>query len=290
MAVEYLTEGSTSYAAAAWSGSGFAVNATLIQDRNTAQAIVTSIDQSAIDQVDYLKIGRGFSGSIGSGSAPLKFGALSATLNAKGFFNDSNASIYFQAACAGGAAGGAANTIAYYSQSGPASRAWCVGGALTTFDIGAGMFECATGTTNTTANVGGGSVIISYNASGGTTLTIFGGTVVCKRQYTNIYVYGGRLVYDPEGTGTITTAVCGPKGTWDHRGGDITTGTIAGSFTVANLNRSCTIGGTALTTWPTANINRTTPSTVVATFSNETKVAGGPATGTAGIPGGGVGV
>lgn len=275
MALAYLTEGSATVAAGAWSDAiGFAAAATLIIDRMTAQTIDTALDQSAVAQINYLKIGRGFSGTIGTLASPLKCGALSAALNAMGVFNDAaGGTLYLHAANIAGA--GSANTIAYYSQSGM-GRAFLVGGAFTTIDVGSGYCEVGQSATCPTVNVGGGEVFID-SGTAATTLNIYGGKVRTKRQFTTINNYGGTLIYDI--SATITTGVCGSTARWDHRGGDITTMTIAGALTVENLNRSCTIGVTALTTWPKANINRTTPSTVSATFSNETKVAGGPATG-----------
>lgn len=276
MAVAYLTENSTTLAAAAWSdAAGFVIAATLIIDRNTAQTIGTAVDQSAIAQIDYLKIGKGFNGTIGTSASPLKFGANSTATNTKGFFNDSGGIVYFQAANILGG-GAAANTIGYYSHSG-VGRAYAIGGALTTADVGSGYFEIGQGVTNTTLNVCGGEVFVDYNASAGTTLNIYGGRVYTKRQYTNVNVYGGSLIYDITATITNGTLVAGAR--WDHRGGDITNGILAGAFTVQNLNRSCTIGVTSLITTANSNINRTTSSTVSATFSNEVKVAGGPQTG-----------
>lgn len=283
MADTYLTEGATSFVAGSWAdGIGFAVGADLNIDRMTAQTVDAGLDQSAVAQIDYLKIGRGFSGTIGTLSTPLKCGASAAALNAMGIFNDAaGGTLYLHAANIAGA--GVANTIAYYAHSGM-GRAYLVGGAFTTIDVGSGYVEVGQSATSPTVNVGGGEMFID-SGTAATTLNIFGGKVRTKRQFATINNYGGALVYDI--SATITTGLCGSTARWDHRGGNITTMTIAGAFTVENLNRTCTVGVTALTTWPKANINRTTPSTVSATFSNETKVAGGPATGYS--AGGGIG-
>lgn len=282
MALAYLNEGSTSLAAASWSdATGFAANATLILDKLNAQNITTSVDQSAVAQVNYFKIGNNFSGTIGTASSPLKFGALGTTGN--GFYNDaSGGTCYFQAANIAGA--GSANTIGYYSHSGFA-RAYISGGAVTQIDQSNGYVEVGQAATCTTVNVGGGEMFIDYNASAGTTLTITGGKVHTKRQFTNIYNYGGTLIQNQ--TAAITTGVNGPGGIWDHRGGDITTVTIAGSFSVARLDRSCTF--TTANTWPTAKFERTTRSTVALTITTETKIAGGASTAGGFTTGGGVG-
>lgn len=287
MALEYLTENAASLASGSWilagggGGSGFVAGATLIIDRTTAQAINVSVDQSAIAQVDYLKVGRGFAGTMGSAASPVKFGANSTATNSKGFFNDSTGTVYIQAANIAG--GGSANTIGYYSKSGT-GKDYLIGGAFTTIDIGAGYLELGQGCTTTTVNIAGGETFID-SGTAGTTLNIFWGKVTTKRGFTTINIYGGTLIYDS--TATITTGTLVKGGFWDHRNGDVSTAILAGAFTVQNLNRSCTIGGAgagALITTSSANINRTTSSTVSATFSNEVKVAGGPVTGFSGSP------
>jgi len=267
MALAYLTEGSTTLAAAAWSdATGFASGATLVIDSLGSQNIVTAVDQSAVVAIAYLSVSANFSGNIGSAASPLKFEATT------GFYNDASGGVIYWAS-AGADADPDATTLLSHTGAGTTN---CVGGTVTQVQQSMGFVNAGQSTIVTTVRQSGGSSFYDYNATAITNLYLMGGTCYVKRGVTNYYIYGGRFIY--EVIANVTTGFIGPNGNVDHRGGDIATLEVGGSFTVYNLRRAATIGGTALTTWAGASMQRTTRGSVVATFSNETKIAGGPST------------
>ena len=276
MALAYHAEGSTTFAAAAWSdATGFAAGATLVVDSLGAQNIVTSVDQSGVAAISYLSVSRNFSGNIGTAASPLKFEASTE------FRNDAaGGTIYWESK----SSDVDPDVTALYTHTGP-STGNLVGGTVTQVQQAAGYVNVGQSTIITTVRQCGGNSFYDYNATAITNLYMMGGTCYCKRQITNFYIYGGNLIYDV--IATVTSGFVGPDGSFDHRGGDITTLEVGGAYTVQSLRRAATIGGTSFTVWAGSDVQRTSRGTVVATFSNETKIAGGQSTSSGGAFGGG---
>lgn len=271
MALAYLTEGSTTLAAAAWSdATGFAAGATLIIDALGSQNIQTAVDWSGIAAISYLSVSSNFSGNIGTATSPLKFEATT------GFYNDaSGGSVFFESKSTDGDPD--ATTLLAHTGAGTTN---VVGGTVTQVQQSMGFVNVGQSAIVTTVRQSGGSSFYDTNGTAITNLYLMGGSCYVKRGVTNYYIYGGQFIY--EVIANVTTGFIGPNGNVDHRGGDIATLEVGGSFTVYNLRRSCTVGSTALTSWAGASIQRITRGNVLATFSNETKIAGGPSTSASG--------
>lgn len=271
MALAYLTEGSTTLAAGAWSdATGFAAGATLIIDALGAQNIQTDVDWSGIAAISYLSVSNNFSGNIGSATSPLKFEATT------GFYNDaSGGNVFFESKSTDGDPD--ATTLLAHTGAGTTN---VVGGTVTQVQQSMGFVNVGQSAIVTTVRQSGGSSFYDTNGTAITNLYLMGGTCYVKRGVTNYYIYGGQFIY--EVIATVTSGFVGPNGNVDHRGGDITAIEVGGSFTVYNLRRSATIA--ALTSWAGANIQRITRSNVAMAVTAETKIAGGPST-AAGTPG-----
>jgi len=271
MANAYHVPGSTSMAAAAWDdGIGFAQDATLIFDapHGENQDVNLFCDQSALPQVTSLDFQPTFSGSIGTTANPLKTGAKTRIQNAA-----MGGILSLMAACIAGT--GAANTIALFIQSGT-GRTDLLGGTVTEVQQGAGVINVNSSTVVTTVNHSGGTATYEYNATPITTLTAQTGMIILKRQVTTLVNHSALIIYDT--VLNCTNFTDGPTAVTDWRGGNIATGNMAGTFTVENATRACTIGSTAFRPWASAKINRNTQAGVAVTFSNETPIAGGPRT------------
>lgn len=266
MAVAFLNEGATTWAAGSWSDStGFAVGAEL-QMRQGSQTIQgATLDQSGLGAGGVLtfEVMPQWTGNIGSDTEPAKFQIGGA------------GSPFFRNAASGGtlwyAALGNANTCAHYIHSG-AGTAKLVGGTFTKLEVNAGRVEVGTQASlaSSTVNITGGTCIISEKTETITAVNVWGGTLVLARGFTNLNIYGGQVVYNSLYNAPGAVFV-GPHGALDHRGGNIATFTFAGRVTLSRATRPTVMAGTAGTivattaridgysagasvTWTTANI------------------------------------
>lgn len=273
-AATYLNTGATDVAPANWSdATGIVEDATNIIDAQggTSQAIITSVDRSAIAGVDTFSIQATFSGSVGTQSNPLKMGCKTKFQNAA-----SGGTVNYQAAniAGAGAAPTTANLCSLYVHSGPGTSN-ILGGTVTEIQQGQGTVNVNASTVVTTVNHSGGTATYEYNATAITTLTISSGVVILRRGVTTIVNHGGFVIYD--NLIACTTYTGGPTSSADWRGGNITTNNVMGNFTVQNLTRATTFTTTKV--WASANFNQNTQAGVVLTLTNPiTYIGGGPKT------------
>lgn len=270
----YLIGQSISLAAANWSdATGFADNAAL-EIRDGQQTISAGLDQSALTEgVSTIDVGPGFSGNIGGPSGSLKCDV------------DGSGTPQFRYAAAGGSlyyeAKGDNNLCVRFVNSSSA-RAYLTGGTFTTLELNSGYTEVSDSVTlsSQTVNLTGGT--LKCDAVIGT-LNQWGGNAILTKAPTTWIQWGGTGVHD-SASGNITTFSQGPNGHLDHRGGNIATFTIAGSFTLANATRAGTLAGTAGTiVITTAKIVDTSPTAGITwTAANITKLGKGVGSSTAG--------
>lgn len=269
----YLNTGAIDVAPVNWSdATGIVEDATCIIDAQggTAQAIITSVDRSAIAGVDTFSIQAPFSGSIGTQSNPLKMGCKTRFQNAA-----SGGIVNYQAAniAGAGAAPTTANLCSLYIHSGSGASN-ILGGTVTEIQQGQGTVNVNASTVVTTVNHSGGTATYEANGTAITTLTISGGVVVLRRGVTTLVNHGGFVIYD--NLIACTTYTGGPTSSADWRGGNITTANIMGNFTVQNLTRATTF--TTAKVWASANFNKQTQAGVVLTITTETPIGGGAKT------------
>jgi len=220
MALEYLADNAVSLAAASWllvngsAGTGFANGATLRIDRGT-QTIDQDTNQSASD-VESLDVLPGFSGNLGTGSSPVRFGASGTAESA------TNVTSRFRYWAGGGSCyydsgtlcdflqvdtGGFINLIAgdykhlhldngraYFNSTATcgASGVWQVGGGQLLLDQHASDLFVTMNVTGSgsqphelkrggaTLNLRGGTTILDVKNGSVTTLEITGGTLTLK--------------------------------------------------------------------------------------------------------------
>lgn len=241
MAIEYLANGATSLAAANWSGSGFADNATLIIEQGS-QTITGGLDQSGLTTgIDYLDIRPGFTGNIGSPSA----GAL--TVDA-----DTTTADYIRYAALGGTlylnAGGGSGVIRNFYSDGRGTS-YLTGGTFTTVIVSSGTCYIQSGTVVTNLYVLGGRVVISDNATAITLANITSrGQVTSERPFTTVNIGGGGyLDYDNDDGDALGTVTL-DGGTFVHRSGDIGTYTgKSGLHDIRYAQRAIEVGTSAAT-------------------------------------------
>lgn len=272
MAVIYLTEGSTTLAAAGWSdATGLVADSTAVIDRG-AQSIQTNLDFSgmATHGINYLEIRAGFSGTIGAATAPLKLCASHNT-DPHIYYAASAGSLYQSFLCTVDSDTNTKFEMPY----GAGGKAYLIGGTCTTLNVLSSECQVATGCVVTNAVISGGSVTFDYNATAITSLIVLGGTVVIKRNVTTLTHIGGTVIYDSENASPAITTVNSYGGFLDHRNGNIATWNwYAGAYTNQSLRRDSSIGTTAAAIYPAASgaLMRAKGATVTWTTANITYV------------------
>lgn len=267
MAVAYLTEGATDFAAANWSdATGFgAATPTLVIEKGS-QTVVSSLDQSGLASgVNYLEVRRTFFGNIGSASAgPLKVDAD----------NGSSPHIYYGA---GGGVfylqAGGNNTLITTLEVNGAGTAYLQGGTFTTADLLAGTVYANQSTVMTSLYQSGGTATVEYNATALTNLYVASGLCVVKRAVTNAIIGGGTVIVDIDSGSFGATTFTMTGGVLVLRSGNIPNWTwIAGELRASELRRDATIAGTAATVYPLARgvLQRAPGATLTWTTANIT--------------------
>lgn len=240
MAIAYLNEGATSFAAANWSdATGFATNATLVISSGS-QVISGALDQSAVvTGINSLHIRSGFSGRIG-GPTPLKVDADAGAPNLISYGASAGA-MYLQA---GG--GSAVITNLYVGTGG---QAYLLGGTFTNVYFSRGYMSVNESTVATNAYLFGGSSVFEAGTVF-TVLNVFGGNHVIKRACATVNVFGGSVVYDvPTSEATTATVNVYQGATFRHMSSrTVTAMNVYGTYDPTDLRIDVTL--TALNVYP----------------------------------------
>lgn len=195
MAIEFLNEGATSLAAANWSGSGFADNATLVIDKpfGDGSAVTSDVDQSGLTTgIDYLDIKKSAVGTIRG----LKVDAD--TAGADFIRNYGRVRLEMESG------GGNVNNFAC----GGSSENYINAGTFVDVTVDGGYFEAGETAVITNFDAFSGSGRIKKNGTDITLGRIYGGTWLIERP--GIYeVHGGRVTFDfaDDATATSSTVV-----------------------------------------------------------------------------------
>lgn len=247
MATETLIEGVTTFAAAGWSGSGFA-------DNNDYQVyvpfgpITAGLDQSGLTTgIESLWFLPGSNGIVGGGaSGPL---IIDADASADAYVaNYGNVTLYLQA-------GGGSSTINNFS-CGAGSINYLQGGAFPTVVQDGGTLNINTSTDFDDLYVGAGSCTVEYFATDADSITIDGGTAVIRRLPTTLNINAGSVILDPDDAEGVTGKTINVKGGYlDWRAGAIPTVAFnAGEIDFRNARVPFTPGGTSFTSTSGAKI------------------------------------
>jgi len=254
MATEYLIPGATTFAASSFiiasgaGGSGFVNGATLVVSDGT-QAIVSTLDWSALTEgINYLSIGADFGGTIGTSSTPLRVdvdadtsGTSNTNLwtsNASGparLSHNGTNTLYLHA-------GGDNSLIVNLMQSGTGQTIMSGSGTITYANVTNGNFVVNSGTVVTNLYQTGGRSSLDTTTNLVTLVEVWGGNTICKRVPTSMVIHGGTVTLDT-GSTVAATAVTVHGGTLIHRSGSITTLTLnSGTYDPTGLGRDATIG------------------------------------------------
>jgi len=216
MAVEYNTEGSTD--ANAWSGSGFAANATLVA-ANPGGPWTTNLDQSAND-ITYLQVLSAFREDIGNAANPLQVEADAIGLDSYIRYRPGGGSMWLKAEDA----------------TGPAT--------INNLDVGGSGRAVLVGGTFTNVTQDGGHIHANQTTIG-TNFYAFGGTSRWEAQATPITLarcIAGKHIFER----TITTldVSVGSEVVIDDPGGSITTINMYGGTLIYKAGDAATVNGT----------------------------------------------
>jgi len=196
MAVEYLNEGATSFAAANWAtvagvaGSGVVDGAELVCP--TGGASVTAGLTYATASISYLKLAERFSGNIGTAATPLILDAdatdtewSSSAATSSRIEHYGPGTLYITA--------GAGNTkVSNLFQFG-VGRTVMINGIFANVQVKNGTLQVEEAATLTKADLVGGSATIVKKSTASTTINVHGGSHTLQRPCTTINVYGGTL-------------------------------------------------------------------------------------------------
>jgi hypothetical protein len=214
MAIEYLTDGATTFAAGSWrtiadvAGSGFTNDAELIVPGGGA-SISAGLDQSASTStgIRYLILAESYSGNVGDASSPLITEASDGSSaewrsdNTEGRVEHNGTGTLFIK--------GDTNGINNLMQDGP-GRTLLTDGTAAYVRVQRGIFQTTGAATVTNVSVMGGTANIVAKAptnSAGTALNVHGGSVTIARPFTTINVYGGTLTINVYSAGAATTTI-----------------------------------------------------------------------------------
>lgn len=201
MAVEYLAEGATTFAAASWAtvagvgGSGVVDNAELVCPTGGASvtAGLTYATLAAPNEgISYLKIAERFSGNIGTAAVPFLVDVdkvdtewSSAAATSSRIEHYGPGTLYITA-------GGPNTKVSNLFQFG-VGRTVMISGTFAYTQIKNGTLQVEEAATLTKADLFGGSATIVKKSSQSTTINVHGGSHTLQRPCTTINVYGGTL-------------------------------------------------------------------------------------------------
>lgn len=272
MALAYLTEGSATLAAAAWSdATGFADNATLIVDAGT-QTVTTALNAgSALSTgISYIHFRKGFTGQVGSAGTSLETKFANYTTLPNVLLSSGSVWLTCTNTC---------NKILVLG-----GNLTILSGTVSALEIVAGNVLVSASATVTALEMTGGNyrdLATSSNAI--TTASIFGGTASFLRTTTTLNISDavGANVRAPAAFVRSDHAT-GPT-TINQRSGRLTliqgsVGTLnlyAGVCDASRAIRDLTIGSTATNLYPFGTLNSTASGATV-TVSNTSYKLGGP--------------
>lgn len=250
MAIAYLNENATSFAAANWDdATGFADAAQLIIADGTT-ATTQDADQSASD-VEYLVVTEGRTGDLGAAGTPLQFEADTPS-GARVEYRANGGRFYANPA------GNGWDTFIVNSSGG---SPFLEGGTVTDLEIAqCAYFEANPTTTITNFKIGGGRGLIDGAASGTTAVTsgeFWGGQWTVRRD--GVYdVYGtATVVFDVLDASPATTIrLNSPMAKVFILRGDVATVVHNAGHMATKGERAISVGGTSYTRGP-ANIATT---------------------------------
>lgn len=271
MALAYLTEGSATLAAAAWSdATGFADNATLIVDAGS-QIITTSLNAGSglATGISYIHFRKGFTGQVGSAGTSLgtKFANYTTLPNVI----VSSGSLWLTCTNTCNKVRVLGGTVTILS------------GTVTDLEIVSGTVNASASATITNLAMAGGFFRDLATGSNAMTLaSIYGGTASFMRPVTTITMSeaAGSSVGAPTTLVTYDHAT-GPT-TVNERGGTFnliegsvaTLNLYAGRFDASRAARDLTIGGTATNLYP-FSVFKSKSSGATVTVSNVSDQLGG---------------
>lgn len=240
MATRYLSEGATSFNAAAWGGGAMAATDIFIIELPFGTITGSELDQSGIvGGFESMDIKPGSSGTIGGGAN----GAFIADFdNSADAFVSNRGSVTMYIT-----AGGDGATINNYD-CGPKSINVLQGGTFTDVTMDGGTLTANGSTIITNLYLLGGASTVEYHATDATLIQCSAGTHVIKRMPTTLEVSGtARVTLDPddaEGFGSKVITITG--GTLIHRAGAVpTVNAKGGTIDYSDNRRTFTPGGTA---------------------------------------------
>lgn len=239
MAYAYLTTGATDITGASWSdATGFANSATLGIETGS-QTIVSSLNQSALGTgLNYLLVGPGFSGNIGSPAAGSLVVDVDAGSDPHVTYAASGGNFYLTA--------GGGNTLITRVECNSAGNLYLTGGTFTNLDVVRGTCNVNASTVVTNAYLVGGNSTIEYNATALTTLTVSGGSHTLKRTANTVIMNGGDLRVDIDSGSLGATLLTMNGGRVTLVSGNIPVAVfIGGTLDVSKLKRPATIAGTS---------------------------------------------
>lgn len=264
MAEQTHTIGATSLSAGTWSGSGFAVPGDDLVIGKGSQHIVNDLDQSAQSQIGTLVWGQMFTGSVGTASSPLKFGASGTCKNAspQGNIwvtpeanNNSVIGVWEQIGAGQVHFVGTGGSVTTYRQARGVSEFGANIDVPTIEQFGGRSRFDASVQTHDTIRLRGGSMITERNLTSAGTILIAGGSFMqvnpaaTMANSTVVDVYGGTFMWSG-GFGTANQI--------NWYGGSIDFGAIAYADTLAELNIYPGVNGGAAT----SVVNKLTNTTV----------------------------
>lgn len=272
MALAYLTEGSATLAAAAWSdAAGFADNATLIVDAGT-QTVTTALNSGSglATGISYIHGRKGFTGQIGSSGTSLETKFANYTTLPNVLWSSGSLWLTCTNTC---------NKVLVMG-----GTVVLLSGTVSALEIVAGTVLVSASATVSALEMTGGE----YRdlASGSNTMgtgTVLGGSATFLRPVTTLNVsdaVGARL--SAPSAVVVYNNATGPT-TVNQRSGRATliqgsVGTLnlfAGLFDASRAVRDLTIGSTATNLYPYGQLNSTASGATV-TVSNTSYKLGGP--------------
>lgn len=241
MAIEFLAEGAVTLAAAAWTGSGFADNATLVINKpfGNGSPLTTGTDQSGLTVgIDYLDVMKGAVGQLGTGALPLTVDADSAAGDR--ITNHGAVKLYLDA-------GGGSATINNFD-CGAGSQNYLVGGTFGQTTVQGGLFNANESTVLTNLDGYGGQGEVAYKSDKITLCRIMRGTWVIRRACTHLIIGDqARVIFDPDDAASHTsTAITNYGGHLDWRAGAVpTVNSIGGTIDFSQARAVFAPGATA---------------------------------------------
>lgn len=271
MALAYLTEGSATLAAAAWSdATGFADNATLIVDAGS-QIITTSLNAGSglATGISYIHFRKGFTGQVGSAGTSLETKFANYTTLPNVIVSSGSLWLTCTNTCNKVRVLGGTVTI--------------LSGTVTDLEIVSGTVNASASATITNLAMAGGFFRDLATGSNAMTLaSIYGGTASFMRPVTTITMseaagssVGAPTTFVTYDHATGPTTVNERGGTFNLIEGSVATLNLyAGRFDASRAARDLTIGGTATNLYP-FSVFKSKSSGATVTVSNVSDQLGG---------------